>query len=423
MLAVVQVAPNVAAAAGVTATDVLTLKNGRFYLDGQPFAEISFNKFDLFWSLWGSLRQNARTRAGTNAWIAAVATQDQALRELHALGFRTIRIFGAPHESFGDTWVTDPAWRNDFFKALDTTLDLCDKNNIKVILSLGAASVHDKAPQQASAPKGETSFDLIANPAASSRQRLDEYIDRVVTRYRNRKSIAMWEVANELTNMANIGKWKGEPTPTLPQVADFLDTVAKRIKANDPLRLVSTGGSHLREHAWNLFQGNGWKQRDTWDEHRKAYAAYFQKSAIDVIDVHYYAVRTGGYELAPGPDGRPVFMNLPRYVQVARELGKGLIFGEYGALPYGWSGRPKNAGTNDDWFVGYNDATAKQWVQRATDEAVDSGAQLVYFWAYQSDRPQDQKSNPVTLEATRTPELVQIIAEGNRRLKAKLGTK
>jgi hypothetical protein len=29
--------------------DVLGIKDGRFFLDGKPFAEVSFNKYDLFW--------------------------------------------------------------------------------------------------------------------------------------------------------------------------------------------------------------------------------------------------------------------------------------------------------------------------------------------------------------------------------------
>ena len=34
--------------AQLTRDDVLSIKNERFFLDGKPFAEISFNKFDLF---------------------------------------------------------------------------------------------------------------------------------------------------------------------------------------------------------------------------------------------------------------------------------------------------------------------------------------------------------------------------------------
>jgi len=284
----------------------------------------------------------------------------------------------------------------------------------------GLADVCDGIAAQESRQDGAAMLGLIANPASHSRQRLYAYLDVIIARYKSRQSVAMWEITNELTNLADIGVRKGVPAPTLTQVAEFFDSVAKHIKVDDPLRLVSTGGSHLREYAWNLFLGHGWRQRDTLAEQRKAFAAYFQKSAVDVIDIHYYAIHTGGYELARDVDGQPVFMTPPRYTHVAHELGKGIILGEYGALPYGFDGPRKNTKTNDNWFVGYNDATAKHWVQRATDSAVNSGVQLVYFWTYQSDRPQDQKSNPVTYSIAYTPELVQIIVDGNRRLKEKL---
>lgn len=36
-------------AAPLTRQDVLSIKDGRFFLEGRPFVEISFNKYDLFW--------------------------------------------------------------------------------------------------------------------------------------------------------------------------------------------------------------------------------------------------------------------------------------------------------------------------------------------------------------------------------------
>ena len=407
-------------AGDATARDVLTLQAGHFYLDSQPFAEISFNKFDLFWSLWQGL-QDSRKQGQTDAWGKALAKQNISLHELHSFGCRTIRIFCAPYKEFGNSWESDPAWRADFFKAMDMTLDLCDRHDIKVIYCLGAAHLYDSDNIRKSHKGGDSQYELIVNPAAHSRQRLYDYLDTIIVRYRGRKTIAMWDITNELTNMADIGKRHGEPTPTLPQVAAFLDAVAQRIKAHDPLRLVSTGGSHLREYAWNLHQGNGWKQRDTLAEHRQAYAAYFKNSAVDVVDIHYYAVRAGGYELAPDLAGHPVMMSPMRYLQIGRELGKALIFGEYAALPSGWTDNGITKEADADWFNGYHDPNAKKWVQRAVDDVVTAGVPLVYFWCYHSDRSHDQKENPVTFDLTATPELVHIIADGSRRLRAKLG--
>ena len=76
----------------LTKDDVLSIRKGRFYLDGQPFAEISFNKFDLFWQLYDQL-EAGKALSGDNPIVQA---EDRALREMHGMGFRTIRIFALP---------------------------------------------------------------------------------------------------------------------------------------------------------------------------------------------------------------------------------------------------------------------------------------------------------------------------------------
>ena len=83
----------------LTKDDVLSLREGRFYLDGQPFAEISFNKFDLFWQLYDQLAAGKALNRANPMLLA----QDRALRELHQMGFRTIGIFALPWGPRGRT--------------------------------------------------------------------------------------------------------------------------------------------------------------------------------------------------------------------------------------------------------------------------------------------------------------------------------
>jgi hypothetical protein len=281
--------------------------------------------------------------------------------------------------------------------------------------------MHDPPPPAGHpAPAGhEGLFDLVGNPNSKSRRRLYAYLDEIVSRYKGRKAVAMWDITNELTNAANIGPWNGEPMPTLEQVAAFYADVARRIQQNDPLRLVSNGGSHLREHAWNLHLGHGWKQRDTFEQQRQAFALLFGDSPVDVIDIHFYRVREGGYEIV-GPDGKPLLLTLARYREVAAALGKGLYIGEYGAVPSGWSDGGKPPPADPQWFEGYHDRLAEHWVQKAVDDVVEAGVPLVHFWAYHSNRAMDQKTNPITFDQEKTPNLLRIILEGNRRLKEKL---
>ncbi|HPA17561.1 MAG TPA: cellulase family glycosylhydrolase [Verrucomicrobiae bacterium] len=412
-----------AAAQEASRNDVLAWKAGRFYLEGQPFAEISFNKFDLFWAVNDA--RLAAAKEGTRAGLdKALAAQEEALCEIREIGCRTIRIFGSPWGTVSGVY-DDPAQRAEMFAAMDAVLAMCERQGVKVIYSLGAAGFHDQQPRKKKvgevsrddATRPEGLYELVADAHSRSRTRLCAYIDEVIARYRHSRAIAMWEITNELTNQADIGKREWGQSPTLAQVAAFSDQVAARIKAGDPMRLVSNGGSHLRESAWNLFQRKGWR-KDSMEEHGNAFGLVFAKSAVDVIDIHYYAVRTGGYEIV-GTAGRTLPLTPSRYMEFARGLGKALIFGEFAALPSKFDGdKSPEAG----WFSGYDDPGAKAWVQKAVDSVVEAGIPLSYYWAYGSDRPMDQNPNPTYLDKKRTPALIQIIVEANHRLKAKLGT-
>ncbi|MBM4083859.1 MAG: hypothetical protein FJ272_03635, partial [Planctomycetes bacterium] len=126
-------------ASGLTRDDVLSIGDGRFYLDGKPFAEISFNKFDLLWQLYDQL-------AAGNALDDAnpmVQAQDKALRNLHELGFRTIRIFALPWGPRGPESYADAEKRKGLYAALDKTLELCDRHDIRLVWSLGAGTFTD----------------------------------------------------------------------------------------------------------------------------------------------------------------------------------------------------------------------------------------------------------------------------------------
>ncbi|MCC6356473.1 MAG: hypothetical protein IT577_21510 [Verrucomicrobiae bacterium] len=403
--------------------DVLSWAGGQFHLGGEPLVEISFNKFDLFWAVRDARAAAAREGKPELA-ERALAAQDKALGEIREIGCRTIRIFGSPWGTFSEAY-DDPGRRAEMFSAMDSVLGLCERHGIGVIYSLGAAGLHDPAPRgqgragpkPAGGTRAEGLYELISDPGSRGRARLNSYLDEVVSRYRGRKAIAMWEITNELTNQADIGEREWGASPTLAQVAAFFDEVARRIKAKDPLRLVSNGGSHLRECAWNLYQRKGWR-KDTLEEQGRAFDLLFGRSGVDVVDIHYYAVKTGGYEIA-GSGGVPMLVDPVRYMELARGVGKPLIFGEFAALPSGFDGgsRPEPG-----WFAGYDDPGAKAWVQKAVDAIVEAGVPLSYYWPYGSDRPMDQKANPVYLDKTRTPALIAIIADGNRRLKAKLKT-
>ena len=411
-------------AARLTRKDVLSIEDGRLVLDGVPFAEISFNKFDLFWQLYDQLAEGEQL----NAANPMVQAQDKALRNLHSLGFKTIRIFALPWGPAGPEAYANPQKRANLYAALDKTLELCDAHDIRVVWSLSAGSFTDTKLEGG---KGwvygeEQQRELISNPESRGRKLLYRYIDETVARYRNRKAVLMWEISNEVTLSADIGDtgrvYNGERMPTLKQVAGFFDDVARRIKAADPLRLVNSGGSNMRESQWHLYLGQGWKP-DTFEEQFRCFQLLYAKSAVDVIDIHTYPNTKPGYAIM-GNDGSKMWLDNQGYMTIAKRLRKPLIIGELGLQAIARTDK-KVWEETPNYFESYADTqAATPWVVKTLNDVVDAGVPLSYWWCYQSDRSGDQSDRQrFDIDIDRNPELVACIAEANRRLKAKLQAK
>lgn len=399
--------------------DVLSIQNGRFFLDGKPFAEISFNKFDLFWQLYDQLR----ARQALTEENPMVRAQDQALRDLHELGFRTIRIFALPWGPEGPASYADPEKRVSLYAALEKTLQLCEAHEMRVAWSLGAGTFTDTKldPQKGWLYGKEQQRELVANPESRGRKLLYRYIDETVSRFRHRKSVLLWEISNEVTLQADIGDehrvYNGERMPTLKEVARFFDDVAQRIKLVDPLRLVTSGGSNMRESQWHLYLGQGWK-RDSFEEQFKCFELLYRNSAIDIIDIHSYPNTQPGY-LISDDRGQEMWLENKGYMAIARRLGKPLMIGELGLQPAPKTDQ-KLWSTTPNYFDSYEDAaSAKPWLVRTLESVVDAGVPLTYWWCYQADRADDASNRQrLDLERNRNPELIACIVAANRRLQA-----
>lgn len=410
--------------AEVTRDDVLSIRDEQFFLDGQPFAEISFNKFDLFWRLYDELAAG-RTLDAANPVLQA---QDRALRDLHEMGFRTIRFFALPWGPRGPAAYADPAKRHLLYAALDKTVELGERSDIRLVWSLGAATFTDTRlePGKGWVFGEEQERELMSNPESRGRKLLYQYIDETVTRYRHRKAVLMWEISNEVTLSADIGDrdgiFQGQRTPTLKDVAGFFDDVARRIKANDPLRLVNSGGSNMRESQWHLYQRQGWK-KDTFEEQFQCFQLLYANSAVDVIDIHSYPNNKPGY-LIRGDDGNEALLDHRGYMATAKRLGKPLMIGELGLRAVART-ETKVWEESPDYFESYDDpAAAKPWVEKTLNSIIDAGVPLTYWWCYQSDRPGDQGDRQrFDIDRHRNPELLACFVDANQRLQAKLGAR
>ena len=403
--------------------DVLSIRGGQFFLDGRPFAEISFNKFDLLWQLYDQLAAG-KELSSLNPMVQA---QDKALRDLHRLGFRTIRVFALPWGPAGPASFANPQQRKTLYAALDRMLELCDAHDIRVVWSLAAGTFTDTKlePGKGWVYGQEQERELISNPESRSRKLLYQYLDETVARYKHRKAVLLWEISNEVTLSADIGDanrvYNGQRMHSLRDVAGFFDDVARRIKAADPLRLVNSVGSNMRESQWHLYQRQGWK-KDAFEEQFKCFELLYATSAVDVIDIHYYPNHQPG-QLITDAQGKAVWLDNKGYMAIAKRLGKPLMIGELG-LHAAKKTESKVWQEAPGYFESFDDtAAAKPWVMKTLQGAVDSGVTLAYWWCYQSDRDHDQANRQrFDIDADRNPELVRCVVEANRQLQAKLRT-
>lgn len=180
----------------------LYAKDTKLYLDGKEFKEVSFNKYDL---LHYTVLQNLPQYRGLESQRV-----NAELQELGSHGFKVIRIIACP---FFSTWLNEAFFdgdpnrqaekREQYFKRFDALLDLCDKNDIKIIASLiwylanfadlGHHSLHEG----------------FTDPNSAARVKLKEYVYAVVNRYKDRPTIAMWELGNEWNLGADLQFEKG----------------------------------------------------------------------------------------------------------------------------------------------------------------------------------------------------------------------
>jgi endo-1,4-beta-mannosidase len=410
-----------AAETQATSKDVLSIKKGRFFLDGQPFAEISFNKYDLLWPMYDELAAG-RLLSATNP---AVRAENKALSDLHDLGFKTIRVFALPWGPAGPEAYADAGKRKGLYAALDKMVELCEAHEIRIVWSLSAGSFTDTKldPANGWIYGEEQERELVANRNSRGRQLLYHYIDETVERYRRRKAVLMWEISNEVTLQADIGDSKHvynhERMPTLKEVAEFFDDVSKRIKSADPLRLINSGGSNMRESQWHLYSVTNW-QRDSFEEQFKCFELLYGHSAVDVIDIHSYPDNKSGYAIL-GEEGKPLWLDNKGYIRIAARLRKPLMIGELGLHAFAktntniWTETPK-------YFETYDDVTAAMpWVMKTLNDVIEAEVPLSYWWCYQSEDIGERSNRQhFDIDRNRHPELVACIADANRRLKAKL---
>jgi hypothetical protein len=393
------------------------------FLGGEPFYEISFNKFDLYRQLVADELGDTKTYGPTPGERATKAVEDLA-----RFGFKTVRVFGDV------VAFTNPAKRDASLRAMERLMALARANDIRVIFCFCLSDM-DLAKYL-----GEQAYtDIVVRKDTRSRKAVEENVTEIVSRYKDDPFIAMWETSNELLLKADIGEFVEMPegrrrvinkltSPSAAEVAQFHSEIRDLVRSLDKNHLFTSGDS-FRTSQWHLYQFTLGRSNKMWNLDNKEQLAEvltLTQSGVDVFGVHgYYETNPARTGMILGEDGQPIPL-VPRQVaDISQAAGQPLYYGEWGVLPVAKS----DTGfwnRNPEWFENYegeNAALASKVTRAALALILEAAPDLTHWWTFQSDHQRwTRHPNRFDFDMERTPELVSAVAEANRQLQlSKMG--
>lgn len=353
--------------------NLLTVLNGVLYMNGEPYYEISFNKFDLFYQIFADYVDNREYPQASQRYEAAEA----ALAQLNKDGFRTIRVFCSSSALAGIMYDSDEM--NIYLEAMDSMFDLCDKYDIRVVVCMNLISDVFTPKEYISkggwVNKSETTVDLVADANSESRQNLYKYLDKFINRYKDRDTVFMWEIQNEANLNVDIGCQITDVCYSLMQLNAFYNDCVAKIREYDDKHLISGGDAILRPAQWHLFEGVmkgdtvcDWTVDNT-EERIKA--LYMLNESLDVMSTHTYGIgdaRLNAESVFMDEQGFPIQYDFSLLMNEANILSKPLYNGE-------------SAGTMDTSLDDYVQINVDY-----LDSIIENGVQLTHWWTFRSDR-------------------------------------
>lgn len=265
--------------------NILRVVGGKFYMNGEPYYEISFNKSDLLNKIL-----KAYEKEKTDEKLLTIIEKE--LKEIKEAGMDTVRVslYSKNHNDI----LYNNASREKYFKAVDEMFELLKKNEIQAVVTLELTKdfvlKNEYIDSEGWIPGIETSSDIVAFSDCESRENVYSFIDMVVTRYKDSNCVLMWEIDDSLNLIADTGANTKRVTFSLLQLSEFYSDCANRIKKNDSKHLVISGDSILRYNQWNAFKsvmsGSKYSSKtDNLEERMKAIALINKK--LDVVSINF----------------------------------------------------------------------------------------------------------------------------------------
>jgi len=352
---------------GLTVSD-----DGSLVKDGKPFRGIGVNYFD---ALYRHLTKPEDT--SYDAGFAVLAEAGIPFARLMGGGFWPVEQ---------KLYLTD---RDEFLRRFDDVVASAEEHGVGLIPSLfwNVATVPDLVGE----PVSEW-----GSPESATHAHMRAYVRDIVTRYHDSPAIWGWEFGNEYNlgaNLPNAAEHRPPVWPTLGTAAsrserdewtyEIIRTAftafATEVRKYDAYRVISTGDSAPRSCAWHNWKENTWTQ-DTPEQFAEMLTGD-NPDPVSIASIHAY-----GEEV-------PV---IHAAVAIARQMGKPLFVGEFGA--------PGPREESEAAFAA---------LLRAIAEA---GVPLAAVWVYDHG---DEDPYTVTATGNRSYQL-EAIAAANERIRAEL---
>ena len=304
----------------------LTVRNGQFYKDGQPFHGAGINYMTAFIRKLG--QEGGTVNLADNSYLPGFKTLQE-----HDIPFIRFSLGGF----FPDEWQTYQNDKEAYFEALDRFVADAEECGLGLIPSLFwfFPTVPDLV--------GE-SIDQWGNPESKTHAFMRQYTSEVVSRYKDSSAIWAWEFGNEYIHEADLPQpelgrgWIvpdfGTPTERTARDKMFRKNIyvayqafADTIRAMDPHRPVFSGDTMPRPAAYHNFHDGSWgiDTKAEWEE------IFLQdNAAMDALSAHVYYYRPDGGHQDGGIKDLPPEKQLPFMMQISRRANKPLWIGEFG---------------------------------------------------------------------------------------------
>lgn len=379
-------------------------RGSELYMGNKKYREIGVNVYQLLaWYI---------DRGWECPKGQGVAKGERALRDLSQHGMGTIRVMASPFEAEGfyevffdkDLAIQEDK-RKEFFVAFDRMLRDCRRFGIRIVPSLvwNMSTWADLG--------GNSLHEAVTDQNSRGYKRTAEYIVAVVSRYKNEKAIAFWEIGNEYALFADLQKPEGvlhvsntdatrifgyklvrtgQNNFTSRELARFYGVVAALIKKADSNHLVTTGDSIPRLSAMHLLRAAeagvniDWNLDDT-GEHEACLKMV--NGAADIISIHFYESH---------------LMSLEWYAEAARRIGKPIFVGEVG---------PEFKVTANGPIADYVSSRSLEDLSMKLFSLGRARIPISLFWNYGSDDP------PFQLLYGKSGKALKMIERANRKAK------